>query len=401
LVGSYIALPLSRSQYEYLTPLSLACLLGIESWANDILKELDTCSLVVFSIGLFIRILMFWMPVEAQESQSMTALHFAAIGGWKATAKLLLDHGAAIDAKSWDGLTALHLTAAQNKDATARLLLDRNAEIDAEDWKGRTALHWATDKRCEAMVKLLLERGADIDHGDRDGMTPLHWAARAGYEATVELLLKSGADPNATAGKSQECRTALHYAASYRHASVVGILLEQGAEVNAKNSSGRTALHLAANSWSLAPNILQMKCALRANDLRNRRVPGQFEGVMEPSNDLELEELIGFVACLTPMTKTSLSWTTWGSMAIIRLLIEHKADIDIEDQWGKTALAKLVRNRKFVEREIEPVSIVSSTLGEIEWSVYGRDDWLKDIPLVTIMLGGNRLDSKSPSGKEG
>ncbi|KAK3172952.1 hypothetical protein OEA41_006278 [Lepraria neglecta] len=68
----------------------------------------------------------------------------------------------------------------------------------------------------------------------------------------VELLLEYGADPNA---KDDSGWTSLHHAAQGGHDRIVQLLLEYWADPNAKNNSGSTPLHIAA----VGENILVVK----------------------------------------------------------------------------------------------------------------------------------------------
>jgi ankyrin repeat protein len=82
-----------------------------------------------------------------------------------------------------------------------KLLLEYGAAIDAkEDFTQYTPLHRAIIENIEPMVHLLLENGADIEAKENDEWTPLHWAAHKGNESIVRLLLESGADVKAQNG---------------------------------------------------------------------------------------------------------------------------------------------------------------------------------------------------------
>jgi ankyrin repeat protein len=103
--------------------------------------------------------------------------------------------------------------------ATARVLLDNGAAIDLPDDDGITPLGWATINNHPEVARLLIERQADVNHVDKKGMTPLLYAASIGFgDAEIaELLLKSGANANA---KSKERLTAAELAKKYRHAQL-------------------------------------------------------------------------------------------------------------------------------------------------------------------------------------
>ena len=113
--------------------------------------------------------------------------------GQEAVAKLLLDKGAAIEAKDKDGGTPLYIASRYGHEAVAKLLLDNGATIEAKDKDGGTPLYIASRNGHEAVTKLLLDNGAAIEAKNQDGETPLYMASFNGHEAVAKLLLDNGA----------------------------------------------------------------------------------------------------------------------------------------------------------------------------------------------------------------
>jgi ankyrin repeat protein len=109
----------------------------------------------------------------------------------------LLDGGADPNAALPDGTTVLMLAAGQGLGAprgdgprirvptedgaaeACRLLIDHGARINAANNQGATALHAAVN-RGDAVVKLLADRGADLAAKNRQGLTALDVASGAG-----------------------------------------------------------------------------------------------------------------------------------------------------------------------------------------------------------------------------
>jgi ankyrin repeat protein len=133
---------------------------------------------------------------------------------------LLVDHGAVLDAPSaaylddakrleasldegaeltdpLSGVDLLSWAAFGGAKSTARLLLERGADVDCG------ALHAAVGAMHLELVQLLLDAGADVDRRDpHTGRAPLHAAVTAGpggdAPEVVRRLLAAGADVNAT-----------------------------------------------------------------------------------------------------------------------------------------------------------------------------------------------------------
>ncbi|KAJ4311287.1 hypothetical protein N0V84_010534 [Fusarium piperis] len=77
----------------------------------------------------------------------------------------------------------------------ARMLISHGADVNARDMELLTPLHSAADYDLLPMVEILLEAGADPNARDFEGTTPLSQAAAVGNLRIVRSLLKHGADP--------------------------------------------------------------------------------------------------------------------------------------------------------------------------------------------------------------
>ena len=107
----------------------------------------------------------------------------------EATAAFLLDHGMDPNHMNWHRLTLLHHMAAEGEVGKARLLVDHGAEIDAIDEEYRsTPLGLAARRGQRATVTLLLERGADPNLAAAPWATPLAWASKKGHDDLARTL---------------------------------------------------------------------------------------------------------------------------------------------------------------------------------------------------------------------
>jgi ankyrin repeat protein len=142
-----------------------------------------------------------------------TALMAAAGRGDAESTGMLLAHDAQADAADDHGMCALHAVAqfafaggdAQAARRVFALLLDAGAAIDARNADGQTALLILLGARAQprsgsdqkmllGLLDMLCERGARIDVQDERGVSPLHACAMHGLLLPARALLSAGAD---------------------------------------------------------------------------------------------------------------------------------------------------------------------------------------------------------------
>ncbi|HET7874209.1 MAG TPA: ankyrin repeat domain-containing protein [Methylomirabilota bacterium] len=128
----------------------------------------------------------------------------------------------------------------------ARVLLAHGADVNAVSGTMGSALHAVvSSERPEAvqMIELLAAHGAAVNALDDLGETPL-WTAvsrRAGNRLMMEALLRAGADANVVA----RGRSLLHEAVEKETAETVSLLLRHGADRALTDEAGASALDLA------------------------------------------------------------------------------------------------------------------------------------------------------------
>lgn len=128
-----------------------------------------------------------------------TPLVLAAWLGHTRVAAELLDRGADKDqpARNPTAMTPLHAAASSPDDAaalaTARLLLERGASLEAIGAGGFTALHLAASQGHRELVELLLEKGAEAGAPSDTDATALDLAAERGFNDIVRLLERHAA----------------------------------------------------------------------------------------------------------------------------------------------------------------------------------------------------------------
>jgi ankyrin repeat protein len=115
--------------------------------------------------------------------------------------RLLIKHGADVNAPDWNGKIPLHL-ACWVSVITARFLLQHRADVkEQNDWDNRSS-----DANTET-IQVLLEHSADVTARDDAYTTPLHLASSMGSPEIMRLLIEHGANINELDGNR---KTPLH-----------------------------------------------------------------------------------------------------------------------------------------------------------------------------------------------
>lgn len=176
-------------------------------------------------------------------------LHDAALSNDIAALEALLDGSAIVDESDFLLGTALHRTAVANNAESAKILIAHGADVEAvSEQQGSRPLHLAADAGSIDVLALLLKAGADIEATDSLGRRPLSRAAAAGQSEAVEFLLDSGTEIDARNGPSN--RTSLIEAAYKGRMGSTRLLVQRGADINARDDRGKTALWYAATQES-------------------------------------------------------------------------------------------------------------------------------------------------------
>jgi ankyrin repeat protein len=103
--------------------------------------------------------------------------------------RLLIEHGADVNAKGMGGFTALHVAAGKGYRDIVELLLLNGADVNAKTRDLSTPLHMAVEGGAD-VVETLLEHGADSHFRNKDGESPLDRAKALGKEDIATLLGK-------------------------------------------------------------------------------------------------------------------------------------------------------------------------------------------------------------------
>lgn len=230
---------------------------------------------------------------------SLTPLQRAIMGDHLDAAKCLWEHGADLNKKMRSGATALEVAVRSNRVGVLKWILEQGASFKFINTESLCSVFETAARRrfVDVMHELvaggvfqICPRGEpgtgraratkwDDDHlvmlaysGDADrvryrlaeasGCTELtigealHAASAMGHLETVRALLNGRRRARINA-RDATGRTALHYAANRLHAAVVDLLVDAGADVSLEDDAGSTPIDLAVRHGTRALSIAQ------------------------------------------------------------------------------------------------------------------------------------------------
>ena len=106
--------------------------------------------------------------------EGATALHIAAGGGHYAAAERLIEKGADVNAETTEGIHPVHFAALADEVQTLRLMLEHGANPEEPStMQGLRPLHWATFGNAVQTARELLKRGVDVNATAETGATAM------------------------------------------------------------------------------------------------------------------------------------------------------------------------------------------------------------------------------------
>jgi ankyrin repeat protein len=308
--------------------------------------------------------------VDAANRRGITPLDLACVNGSAAMIRKLLDAGTNPNATHPDGQTPLMTTARTGNPDAVRVLLDKGAAVNAKDMIAeQTALMFAITENHPEAVRVLLDHGADVNArtlivetppattGNLQGigraqnrekpvpqgaMTPLLYAARDGRTDIARMLLAAGAAVNQPEANGE---SPLLVAINNGQTELAQVLLEKGADPNATDGFGRAPLWSAVDLRNLdaaegsGTNGVNREPVLKLiRTLLDRGANANVQTKVEPPSrrwmmPFGARQWVN-PAGQTPFVRAALA----GDVAVLRLLLEHRADPNIPTLAGATAL---------------------------------------------------------------
>uniref|UniRef100_A0A8B9GR40 Ion transport domain-containing protein n=1 Tax=Astyanax mexicanus TaxID=7994 RepID=A0A8B9GR40_ASTMX len=306
------------------------------------------------------------VPLHMPNKSGAVCLHAAAKRGHTAVVKALLLKGAHVDATTKDGQTALHIAVQNCKPQVVQMLLGFGAQVQLRGGKDlETPLHVAARvKEGEKVAEMLLKSGAEVNAEQENGETAMHVAARYGALQMMRALTEEGAD---LTWRSKVTETPLHVAVHHCHAHMVEAILnslssERSREeaelcVRQENQSGETALHLAAELKNetvhrdeedvvIIRTLMEYNADITAATRQMGETPLHY--CARVGNAAVLQEMLDNVpssrlqSAINKHSKNGRSplllAAERGHTAVVRVLLENSARVDVFDEEGIAAL---------------------------------------------------------------
>jgi ankyrin repeat protein len=316
-----------------------------------------------------------------------TPFMFAVLYSEAATIRELLDKGADPNQRNDANATAL-MWAATDLEKT-RVLVAHGAQVNARSNDGRSALAIAATKAGAApIVKFLLEHGANPDPAGPTDAAALHQAALAGDAEVMQLLIDHGAHPKAAgeetlaAAIETDCKKCIQLveksfdskaystalvdlAIHSEHYDGIKFAIEHGANVKAPDVEGRTPLLFAANSDLLPLNTVKL--------------------LIDHGADVNAKNIYGN----TPLYLAKLH----GDTPIVDLLLKSGARPEpIDDPALKFQKANTIQSA--VERAIPRLQRADISFLQQSGCVSCHNEALTDMTLSTVRSAGLKVDEQ-------
>lgn len=261
----------------------------------------------------------------------------------------------------------LHLAVLRQNTRAVRLLLEHGADARAP-YQGRSILVQALSVRPDPeMIRLLLDHGADCNGTVRTSST----IPKAHAPGTERVLLTNGPMPEVI----PEVLTA---AAGIRNLEILRLLLDRGASM--EGGLGDGPLFVAINGdWEegirhLAERGVNINARLRGSPalVYAARIRRENAGKALLAAGAEVD-------ALSPEGRSVLMEAARaGSLALVRLLLQHGARIDLRDRAGLTALDHGVRELERQKASLEELLRKPERKGKVTPSMLeDRRRWLR------------------------
>jgi ankyrin repeat protein len=258
---------------------------------------------------------------DVRDSREITPLMYAAEAGSTTEMRILIQHGADVNARNAFGSTALMWSIPDVQ--KVRLLLDHGADVNIAAKSGRTALLMALSRPSPETARLLLANGADTAAVDKAGVTTLLAALRGNDITIIRMLVENGADVNRSDLQPFISFTPLMAAAANGNLAAVKLLLAKGARVNAASPRHTVKVN---NRPLVVGEFTPLLLAATYGP------PEVVEALLDADANGNAAEARGMTPLMLAMSSDRFRPET------VKILLQHGADPRVKSLEGETAL---------------------------------------------------------------
>lgn len=374
--------------------------------------------------------------INHQESSGITALYLACYKGDVSIVQLLLKKSE-IDVNRVDlmsGRSPLILAAERDHTIIVELLLNSGANPMVKDRQGGgTALLRAAEYGHISVIETMLKYEVDLHCRDVDERTMLHGASARGWPDIVRFLKANGLDPNA---RDKNDLTPLHEACCNGQVEVVKVLLEVGADKSPTDCFKRTPFtcawqygHLPILEilkpdddnhsgprmalpnpeqlpvWSLAKlgllDLIERLSTERETELTEIE-PCSGNTALHWAVLAQQDAIVRFLLKIgkispysinahrrTPLHLAAIN----GNLDVAQELLKHDAKLDLEDEWGATALY-LAQSNQYVNVAVALVEAgadIDADEIEVQKMFFAAIE-LNNVPAADALINRGRAD---------
>lgn len=255
---------------------------------------------------------------------------------------LLIQKGAKLEVFSTDGLTPLMIAVQQEDLDVMNKLISYRVNLETREGKNRTVIFYAAEAKDEVILSTLIKAGAKVNVEDYDGITPLMVAVDGNRSVQrIDQLVTAGADVKKI-DTNQE--SAMDLAIRQDDVEKVSALLSHGFDPNAKNKRGNPYFIevVSSKKWSMIEAFIHAKVDVNLIGKYGRKSPLMYAVeenspmivtlLLKHQADLNQQDQYGKTALMIAAEK--------GAKSGLAILIKHKPEINLEDKYGETALQK-------------------------------------------------------------
>ena len=327
------------------TPLMHATFLQREDTVRLLLARNADVNVLVNATSQYIEdneLQMLKDPTTEPYEHLLSSLMIACKMGYLATAKMLIDSGAAVNVYDASDMSPLMhaMTAPSNSTELMKLLIEHGANPNDENFDKKLGerrsilLHAIVNNNTDLAVSLI-EKGANVSFVDEDGLTVATHAAFLGNQKVIEEIISREGDLGV--GSNAEGTDPLIAASAEGHAEVVQALLKTGrVNLNGRDIDGTNALMAASVRGHRHVANLLIKAGV---DVNTQNVEGHTALMFayNGKNQVEilLEKYKEYMKAAGPDNSTRLlqeALTTHSEL--IKLLLRGGADASKQDNLG-------------------------------------------------------------------